>query len=533
MVSRRAAKPKSGAAPASDLPAMPGGSADSVAHHHLIIFRVAGGSFGFRLDRVGEIVRVPALAHMPLAPRSLLGIANLRGSILPVVSLRQLLGLADVPTTEATRVIVMAGRAAVGFAVDEVRHLANLPMGAVEDDAAGAGDVDPNLLDGIVKGAEGASTIKVLNPERLLRNQFARLSDSAPRAETRVSIPATAAAPSTTDSQTQAALLSFDLGRQEYALPLERVLEVISLPDDVSEIPRSETAVLGVVTLRDRLLPLVSLRALLGMPVDVQRDQRGKVVVLSLGSGAVGVVADRPREILRVDANQIDPAPALLTRGEGDAEITSICRLDHGRRLVALLSPDRLFRSDLVRRILADQDEETAAPEAQRDDRVMTDEQFIIFRLGDQEFGIPVGAVEEIARPPEQITRLPKAPAFIDGLINLRGAVVPIVDLRRRLQLTSKEPGGSPRILVLVIGGRKTGFLVDGVSEVMKVPAAAISSAPELSSEQMRLIGRVANLEGQGRMILLVEPAPLLDEIEADILAKFDPSDLEQVPTAT
>jgi purine-binding chemotaxis protein CheW len=348
-----------------------------------------------------------------------------------------------------------------------------------------------------------------------------------------VSIAATAAAPSTTDSQTQAALLSFDLGRQEYALPLERVLEVISLPDDVSEIPRSETAVLGVVTLRDRLLPLVSLRALLGMPVDVQRDQRGKVVVLSLGSGAVGVVADRPREILRVDANQIDPAPALLTRGEGDAEITSICRLDHGRRLVALLSPDRLFRSDLVRRILADQDEETAAPEAQRDDRVMTDEQFIIFRLGDQEFGIPVGAVEEIARPPEHITRLPKAPAFIDGLINLRGAVVPIVDLRRRLQLTSKEPGGSPRILVLVIGGRKTGFLVDGVSEVMKVPAAAISSAPELSSEQMRLIGRVANLEGQGRMILLVEPAPLLDEIEADILAKFDPSDLEQVPTAT
>ncbi len=200
---------------------------------------------------------------------------------------------------------------------------------------------------------------------------------------------------------------------------------------------------------------------------------------------------------------------------------------------MALLSPDRLFRSDLVRRILADQDEDTEAPEAQRDDRVMTDEQFIIFRLGDQEFGIPVGAVEEIARPPEQITRLPKAPAFIDGLINLRGAVVPIVDLRRRLRLASKEPGGSPRILVLVISGRKTGFLVDGVSEVMKVPAAAISPAPELSSEQMRLIGRVANLEAQGRMILLVEPAPLLDQIEADILAKFDPSDLEQVPTAT
>jgi purine-binding chemotaxis protein CheW len=57
-------------------------------------------------------------------------------------------------------------------------------------------------------------------------------------------------------------LVSFDLGGQEYALPLDRVREIIPLPDQVSEVPRSETAVLGVVTLRDRLLPLVSLRAL-------------------------------------------------------------------------------------------------------------------------------------------------------------------------------------------------------------------------------------------------------------------------------
>ena len=139
----------------------------------------------------------------------------------------------------------------------------------------------------------------------------------------------------------------------------------------------------------------------------------------------------------------------------------------------------------------------------------MADEQFVIFRLGDQEYGLPIGAVEEIARPPDHITRLPKAPAFIDGVINLRGAVVPIVDLRRRFELASKEPGGTQRILVLAVGGGKTGFMVDSVSEVLKVPADAIRPAPEVSPEQMRLIGRVANLEAQGRMILLVDPAQL------------------------
>ena len=73
-----------------------------------------------------------------------------------------------------------------------------------------------------------------------------------------------------------------------------------------------------------------------------------------------------------------------------------------------------------------------------------------------------------------------------------------------------------------------TGFIVDGVSEVIKVPAAAIQPAPELSPEQMRLIGRVANLDAQDRMILLVDPTQLLDQIEVDVLAKFDRSDLEQ-----
>jgi purine-binding chemotaxis protein CheW len=276
------------------------------------------------------------------------------------------------------------------------------------------------------------------------------------------------------------------------------------------------------VTLRDRLLPLVSLRALLGLPAE-QRSERGKVVVLSIGNATVGMVADRTREILRVDPDLIEPAPALLTRGAGEAEITSICRLEAGKRLVAVLSPDRLFRSDLVRRVLAEQSESTPAD---TDEITMADEQFIIFRLGDQEFGLPIAAVDEIARPPERITRLPKAPAFIDGVMNLRGSVVPIVDLRRRFALSSVEPGRAQRILVLAIGAAKTGFMVDGVSEVMRVPEAAIAPAPEFSAEQLRLIGRVANLEG--RMILLVDPAQLLDQVEADVLAKFDPTGASQ-----
>ena len=109
-----------------------------------------------------------------------------------------------------------------------------------------------------------------------------------------------------------------------------------------------------------------------------------------------------------------------------------------------MLSPDRLFRSDLVRRVLSEQGNGAMPTNARRMGDAMADEQFIIFRLGDQEYGLPIAAVDEIARPPDHITRLPKAPAFIDGVMNLRGSVVPIVDLRRRFELALEGTGGRP-----------------------------------------------------------------------------------------
>jgi purine-binding chemotaxis protein CheW len=503
--------------------------ADTAAAENLLIFRLAGGSFALRLVSVAEIIRLLDLAHMPLVPPSLLGLANLRGVVLPVVSLRALLHLPELAANESSRVVVMRGDAPVGFVVDGIERLLTVTADELQKDDAGAGTIDPAVLDGIIKGADGGSPIKLLSPSRLLGGQFARLGISATPASGQPSFARTR--PVAAPTQDLVSVLSFCLGDQEYALPLDRVREIIPLPDHLSELPRPETAVLGVVTLRDRLLPLVSLRALLGLLAAAQSGQRSKVVVMSIGDDLVGVVVDATREILRLDPDIVDPAPALLTRGRSDAEISSICRLDGGRRLVALLSPDHMFRSDLVQRILDEQGSGTAGlqPEA----NAMADEQFIIFRLGDQDYGVAIAAVSEIARPPEHLTRLPKAPAFIDGVMNLRGSVVAVIDLKRRFDLNATEQAGSRRILMLAVGGVIAGFLVDSVAEILKVTTDAIRPAPELSPEQMRLISRVINLEASGRLILLIDPAQLLDQVEADLLARFSHAEFDAAATAS
>jgi purine-binding chemotaxis protein CheW len=509
-------------------PRMPEAGAASA---HLVVTRVGDEALGFRLEAISEIIRVPPLAHMPLAPRSLLGLANLRGAVLPVVSLRRLLGFPDAPPDDAARIVVIAGHAAVGLAVDRVDAFLEIAADRLSDDRAGAGRLDPEILDGVVKGAEGADTIKIIDPAPMLQRAFerigARVGPAAAAAAAAVAI-ASASTRGAAEAR-RTSLVSFDLGAQEYALPLERVREIVQLPGAVAEMAGSETAVLGVVTLRGRLLPLVSLRALLGMPLQQERGVSRKVIVVSIGNASVGVVADRTREILRIDPGLIDPAPALLTRGAGDAEIESICRLDGGARLVGILSPDRLFRSDLVRRVLAAAGNDNA--EIAAAGQGMTDEQFIVFRLGAQDYGLPIAAVKEITKAPEQIARMPKAPAFIDGVMNLRGTVLPVMDLRRRFDLASDAAGGSRRILVVAAGGVHAGFVVDAVSEVLKVRAEDIQPAPELSKEQMRLIGRVVNL--QARMILLIDPAQLLTEGEASAVAALAEAEPMSVPTAS
>ena len=126
--------------------------------------------------------------------------------------------------------------------------------------------------------------------------------------------------------------------------------------------------------------------------------------------------------------------------------------------------------------------------------------------------------MQEIVRVPDGLVHVPNTPDFIEGVINLRGSVLPVVDMRRRFGLDGIERNDRQRIMVFTIAGVRTGFIVDSVSEVMRIGARFIDVAPKLSAEQQKLIRRVANLEAQKRMILLLEVNQLLDVREVDSL---------------
>lgn len=120
-------------------------------------------------------------------------------------------------------------------------------------------------------------------------------------------------------------------------------------------------------------------------------------------------------------------------------------------------------------------------PEVRGDNNRLTHEiiQLVSFELDGEEYGIDVLTVREIIRMPA-ITKMPNTPDYVDGVINLRGTVVPIISLRKRFGLYVRESDRHSRILVMEVGDNLTGFVVDAVSEVIRISADEIQPPPSV-----------------------------------------------------
>ncbi len=146
--------------------------------------------------------------------------------------------------------------------------------------------------------------------------------------------------------------------------------------------------------------------------------------------------------------------------------------------------------------------------------------QFIGFTVGEEEYGIELLRVREVIRV-RQITWLPRAPSFVKGIINLRGDVIPIVDLRDKLGLPSRPADADTRIIVVEIEARLIGMVVDNASQVVRIPAAQIDPPPLLlGGLPQEYISGVGKLDD--RLVTLVNVDRILSGEERIALQRMD-----------
>lgn len=483
--------------------------ADSDGQH--LVFALGEGAYAVSMTPVREIIRVPEVTPVPLSHGAVIGAVNLRGQVIPVADLRQLLGYDATEPGDDARVLVTDMRDGLGLLVDAVLEATTLGPGDVRPAENVTGVVDLPWLEGVVHRCD--RLVQCVDLERLIANVGLETvpTESAERAGGGSLADPVSDRAEAIDQRHE--LLGVDVGGQTFALPLRQVVEILAEPEVTTAVPDGPAAMLGIADWRDRPLPLLDLARYFGLPQRDGKSQRRVLVVPLAGDrdcldgAVVGLVADAAREVLRVPGDRVDSLPEIMRQAGGLQECSAVGRLEDGR-LVSVLDAERMLQDRDLAQVLNRDDVSGAA------DDLQAHEQFVIFDLAGRPYGVPIAAVKEILRPPEQLTRVPRAPSLVEGALNLRGSILPVIGLRDHLGLGPVPESDRARVLVLRREAGWLGFGVDAVLSVEDVPRDRMVPAPDNATRHTDLLTRVA-MDDNGGMTLLLDPAGLAARVEA------------------
>lgn len=488
----------------------------------IVTFEIGNETFAVNMGSVLEIIRVPQTVPVPMTPPSLIGLANLRGGVLPVVDLRLLLNIKNIDIDEHTRVVVvdtnMQGN--VGLVVDKVSQVRTVNCSKI-DSSTTFESAHNDVIKAIIKLGDGQAIIQMLDINKALKGEFLEIAPRHKNLKISNNVKELAE-----DDELDNQLVTFSIYEQEYAFNLLTVEEIVRVPLQIATIPKSNSSIVGLIELRGKILPILCLTSILELPTKPS-DDASRVIIVSLVNIEgqriyAGFIVDGMKEVLRISDDKLEAMPELM-KSPMDNQISNICQLDGGKRLVSLLCIENLFGHPMLLEATAeqlDEDSQMQTPEAHNSYEESNDdntEQLVVFTLDQQEYAISIDSVQEITRLPESLDKVPKTQCFVEGLVNLRGTVLPVLDMRGRFNLTRMESNDRQRIVVISHKNNKTGYIVDAVLQVLRIPRENIEIAPSLSEDQTRIMNHIVNLKSEKRIIQIIDVNELLsaDEINA------------------
>lgn len=442
-------------------------SSTDTDHEQLVTFRLGDEEYGFSIMDVKEIIRVPEITQVPNAPSGVEGITCLRSQVLPVLNLRTQFGFRTLAA--------------------EMDALLSTTKALEGHHRAAAGRLEGALQNGSASG------------------DFSY--DASEYGKWRKAF-------STADTLLSGWLAPLDKAQKAFyptARAVKELLDRGDLPAAREEYRRSvQGASLAVETAFKKLFQGIARR----------EDER--CLVIGVGNGSLALRIDAVNEVMQVPKTAVEKTPGVAVgSGSSRDQIRGVAKLDDGKRLIMLLDAEKLVSETELAAIKAAahyhsgngvRQEGACAMGVDHDDE---DRQFVSFKVADEEFASDIMQVQEIIRL-AKVTKVPHAPAFVEGVVNLRGAVLPVIDLRRRFGMQEKEYDDATRVVVVDIDRRKTGIIVDAVSEVLNLPKSAVEPAPPIvkAGVDEDFIEGVGKIDGGDRMLLVLRTDKLLSDLE-------------------
>ncbi len=420
----------------------------------LVTFLVADEEYGFPIESVREVLRVGRITEVPQAPSYVLGIFTVRDTLLPIVDIRKLFDAASLIDDIA---------AVLDDAEQFHKRWTESLKQAVETGSHFAGITD-HAQCGFGKWLENFRTSseeigRVIQAIRLVHHRL------------------------------HAAAVSIVAAQKEKSQ--EETLKLL----ESEVVPVSEQFLTTMADLKQAVTACM------------QEDQR--VLVVETGRMPVGILVDRMQQVIRVPESIIDAPPTILGT-EKSQNLRGVVKLDEGKRLIMLLDDAKILDTEIVEELKA-MGTDTAETDGPRTAAKEDEIQLVTFRLGKEEFGLGIEDVQEINRL-DHITSVPRAPSFVEGVMNLRGNVIPAIDLRKRFDMEAGTRDESTRVMIINMGGKLTGLIVDAVSEVIRLTQRYIEPPPEViqGDSKTEFIKGLGKIDNNNRMILLIDVSKIL-----------------------
>ncbi|MCD6254438.1 MAG: chemotaxis protein CheW [Thermotogae bacterium] len=459
-------------------------------------FALGDEIYAVPVECVREIVRLQRLTRVPLAPKYVEGIANLRGEVLPIMNLRKRLGLEEINLETAKVVILEQSGKTLGVIVDRTAQVVHISPEQIEE-----ADTSSNFVRRVIRTKEG-SMYMMLEVDKLLE-----LGEDQKNSKTTKALERTETEKEQVAMEKYIQIVTFEMSGEIYGFPIEYVQEIIrySKPTEVPDVP---PYVKGIINLRGDVLPIVDLRSMLNLMVS-EVNELTKVIVLNFKGASIGFIVDKISEVLRVPESEIKDPPPLI-RQQGNKEVLGIVRTEENS--IMIIDPSILISEEVIG--LSEEREKKVETVS-----VAEEEQYVVFKVGEEEYGVPIEKIREINRV-SSITKIPRAPKFLEGLMNLRGEVIPVIDLRKRFELELRERDEFTRVIVTDLDKKLVGFMVDSVEGVEKIPKVSIADAPDmlLTSDAGKFISSIARLKE--KVILILDIEKILTEAETEKLKR-------------
>ena len=440
----------------------------------LVTFKMANEEYAFGIESVREILRVNNITHVPNVPPYVKGLFTIRNQLMPVLELRTLLGMSDL-TQEHAKEIDLLNTDLCKWR-EELKH-------CIESDTQ---------FNGV---------------KNLRESPYGKWSDNY--------------------NSSNAEIVAIMKNLKNYFLALYRKADEILIlrkSDRENALKIVESEISPVVqTVMDLFQTLKRVIA-----AHTTEDQR--VMVVESESMSVGYLVDMVNEVVRIPKSIIDQTPEMAKSDR--KELRGIAKLKKGERLIMIINETALVSKKdtaLISQVTSDgskNGKSTDLDSRSLAQQALDEEQLVTFSIGKEEYGIPVMQVQEINRLTD-ITTVPRAPKFIDGVTNLRGSVIPVVNIRTFFGLPKKDRDDRTRVIIVELGGVRTGLCVDQVNEVLRVSRANVVKTPSLitSSGVNKYLDGVLKLNDGKRMVVTLTIEKMLNDTEMAALAHVDGSE--------